>query len=65
MSADTLDSADVLCLSGGGDAVGVIIRVAGTIRTPGSAGDDGPATDAQLNYAGGGGGDRGRRVLDR
>src|SRR6516162_7212351 len=30
--------------------MGVITRVAGTIGTAGSGGDDGPATDAQLNY---------------
>ena len=30
--------------------MGVIIRVAGTVGTAGSAGDDGPATDAQLNF---------------
>ena len=30
--------------------MGVITRVAGTIGAVGSAGDDGPATDAQLNY---------------
>jgi len=30
-------------------AAGVITRVAGT-GTAGSGGDDGPATDAQLNY---------------
>ena len=29
--------------------MGVIIRVAGTTGVAGSAGDDGPATDAQLN----------------
>jgi hypothetical protein len=30
---------------------GVITRVAGTTGVAGSGGDDGPATDAQLNYA--------------
>ena len=30
--------------------MGVITRVAGTIGTAGSGGDDGPATDAQLNH---------------
>ena len=30
--------------------MGVITRVAGTIGTAGSSGDDGPATSAQLNY---------------
>jgi ketosteroid isomerase-like protein len=32
-------------------AGGVITRVAGTTGVAGSSGDDGPATDAQLNYA--------------
>ncbi len=32
-----------------GGAVGVITRFAGTVGTAGSAGDDGPATGAQLN----------------
>jgi hypothetical protein len=32
-------------------AEGVITRVAGTTGVAGSSGDDGPATDAQLNYA--------------
>ena len=31
--------------------MGVITRVAGTIGTAGSGGDDGPATDAQLNHS--------------
>ena len=44
-------------------AAGVITRVAGT-GTPGDTGDDGPATDAQLNALRGGG-DRRRRVPDR
>ncbi len=31
-------------------ADGLITRVAGTTGTAGAGGDDGPATDAQLNY---------------
>ena len=40
--------ADQALIFSGGSAMGVITRVAGT-GTPGNSGDDGPATDAQLN----------------
>ena len=43
---------------------GVITRVAGT-GSAGNTGDDGPATDAELNFPCGGGGDGRRRVPDR
>jgi hypothetical protein len=45
-------------------SAGVITRVAGT-GTPGNTGDDGPATDAQLNRPFGRRSDPRRRVHDR